>query len=318
MRWIIPRALAPLARALALVVLLAITLTPAWAQGGDGPNPGVHVAPPDGPYTVYLTFDDGPSSSVTPLVLDILAEYDVPGTFFLHGHRIADNEGLVRRMVEDGHAIGNHLWQQDGLTAGSGVSESQLRASWQRTEDEIARALGPELAAVYAQQPVYLIRQPGGSARPFPVPEGVVAITYNWHVSSGDSAPWNPGPGDPPTRPWNYVVGNVVLSWFEPFRYYSVYEYGDGAIILMHDVSPVLPQALPSIIEDLLENGASFGVLPRPGDNPGSMPVLISAPPEWYLYNDPFPGTPADAEADVADPAATTPSLVGTRPDMLP
>jgi peptidoglycan/xylan/chitin deacetylase (PgdA/CDA1 family) len=215
-------------------------------------------------------------------VLDILNAYGVRGTFFLHGHRIKGNEEIVQRILREGHAIGNHLWEQDGLTNASGETEEQLRDSWQKTEDAILAALGPKLAQVYRAQPAKLVRQPGGASRPFPVPEGAQAITYNWHVSSGDSAPWNPGPDGPATRPWNYVYGNVVLSWFEPRRYYSVYDYGDGAIILMHDVAPVLPEALPFIIEDLQENHASFGVLPRPGDAPGSMPVLISAPPEWY------------------------------------
>jgi peptidoglycan/xylan/chitin deacetylase (PgdA/CDA1 family) len=200
----------------------------------------------------------------------------------MHGSRIKGNEALVQRILREGHAIGNHLWQQEGLTNASGETEAQLQASWQKTEDEILRALGPDLGKLYLAQPVRLIRQPGGAAHPFPVPEGVQAITYNWHVSSGDSAPWNPGPNDPPERPWNYVYGNVVLSWFQPHRYYSVYDYGDGCIILMHDVAPVLPVALPYIIEDLQANGASFGVLPRPGDQPGTMPVLISAPPDWY------------------------------------
>lgn len=265
-----------------LVVLIALgPVARIHAQGG----PGVHVAPPEGPYTVYLTFDDGPSSTVTPQILDTLAEYGVHGTFFLHGHRIAGNEALVQRMQREGHVIGNHLWQQDGYTSGE-ATDAELAEAWQRTEDEIVRALGPELAEEYGAVPVRVVRQPGGSSHPFPVPEGVQAITYNWHVSSGDSAPWNPGPDGPAERPWNYVVANVTLSWFEPRRYYSVYDFGDGCIILMHDVAPVLAVALPFIIEDLQENGASFGVLPRPGDEPGTMPVLISAPPEWYAARD--------------------------------
>ena len=267
-----------------LISVLVVVLIPtghSLAQGGAG----VHVEPPSSPYTVYLTFDDGPSSTVTPQILDILKEYDVPGTFFVHGSRIKGNEDLLQRIISEGHALGNHLWEQDGYTAGSGANDKKLRESWQQTEDAIVAALGPELSEIYSQQPVYLIRQPGGSAHPFPVPEDVQAITYNWHVSSGDSAPWNPGPDDPPYRPWNYVYGNVVLSWFEPHRYYSVYDYGDGAIILMHDVAPVLPYALPAIIADLQENGASFGLLPRPEDEPNTMPVLIGVPPDWYEYN---------------------------------
>ncbi len=262
-----------------LVVLLAVVLPVDAALAQDS---GYHLPPPDGEWTVYLTFDDGPSSTVTPQILDILAEYHVHATFFLHGSRIKGNEELVQRIILEGHAIGNHLWEQDGYTNDSGATDEQLQATWQRTEDEIVRALGPELAERYHQQPVYLIRQPGGSAHPFPVPDGIDAITYNWQVSGGDSMPWVPGPDDPPERPWNYVSGNVLLSWYAPHRYYSVYDYGDGTVILLHDVIPVVAVALPVIIEDLQANGASFGVLPRPGDEPGTMPILLSAPPEWY------------------------------------
>lgn len=288
-------------RGFIIIVIVAIAVPligPAYAQ-----NPGTHMPPPDGPWTIYLTFDDGPSRSVTTQILDTLAEYGVHGTFFLHGHRIAGNEDLVRRMIEEGHAVGNHLWHQDGLTQGSGATDAALTESWLKTENEIERALGSDLAKVYHTQPAYLVRQPGGSAHPFPVPEGIAAITYNWHVSSGDSAPYNPGPNDPPERPWNYVVGNVTLSWFEPHRYYSVYDYGDGAIILMHDVAPVLAVALPVIIEDLQENGASFGVLPRSGDAIGSMPVVISAPPDWYAYHAQTENAPAaDVLIDNSEP----------------
>jgi peptidoglycan/xylan/chitin deacetylase (PgdA/CDA1 family) len=264
---------------LGLVIILAAAPfnRPAQAQGG-----GIHLPPPDGHWTVYLTFDDGPSRTITPQILAILDSYGIKGTFFLHGSRIKGNEFLVRRMVREGHAVGNHLWQQEGYTNDSGATDQQLQVTWQKTEDEIVRALGPELAKRYPQQRVYLIRQPGGAAHPFPVPEGIDAITYNWQVSAGDAIPWEPGPDDPPERPWYYLVSNVTLSWFTPHRYYSVYDYGDGTVILMHDVVPVLTVARPSIIEDLLANGASFGVLPRPGDEPGTMPIILSAPPEWY------------------------------------
>ncbi len=50
---------------LAMGCALAAPLAHGYAQGGSG----VHVPPPDGPWTVYLTFDDGPSSSVTPQIL---------------------------------------------------------------------------------------------------------------------------------------------------------------------------------------------------------------------------------------------------------
>jgi peptidoglycan-N-acetylglucosamine deacetylase len=62
---------------------------------------------PDGRPAVYLTFDDGPTDAC-PALLDLLAEHDVPATFFLLGENALRRPDLVRRIVEAGHAIGNH------------------------------------------------------------------------------------------------------------------------------------------------------------------------------------------------------------------
>lgn len=57
---------------------------------------------------VYLTFDDGPSTRVTPRILDILEEENVTATFFVVGDRIAGREDILRRIVKDGHTVGVH------------------------------------------------------------------------------------------------------------------------------------------------------------------------------------------------------------------
>jgi len=55
-----------------------------------------------------LTIDDGPHAVLTPMILDTLAEYDVRATFFLLGERIAGNEAIVQRIIDEGHELGNH------------------------------------------------------------------------------------------------------------------------------------------------------------------------------------------------------------------
>ena len=55
-----------------------------------------------------LTFDDGPDASFTPRVLHILAEKQVPATFFVVGERAERHPELIRRAHDMGHAIGNH------------------------------------------------------------------------------------------------------------------------------------------------------------------------------------------------------------------
>lgn len=65
--------------------------------------------PPDG-NTVYLTFDDGPTPEVTPWVLDQLKKHDAKATFFCIGDRIGKNPELFKRLVDEGHSIGNHTY----------------------------------------------------------------------------------------------------------------------------------------------------------------------------------------------------------------
>lgn len=62
--------------------------------------------PPD--RTLMLTFDDGPDPTFTPQVLDLLSREGVPSTFFTVGDNIVKNPDLYRRIVREGHMVGNH------------------------------------------------------------------------------------------------------------------------------------------------------------------------------------------------------------------
>jgi peptidoglycan/xylan/chitin deacetylase (PgdA/CDA1 family) len=60
-----------------------------------------------------LTIDDAPDSTLTPLILDLLAEHEVRATFFVLGRNIMGNEDLIGRMKADGHELGNHLGRDE-------------------------------------------------------------------------------------------------------------------------------------------------------------------------------------------------------------
>src|SRR5690348_3908301 len=62
---------------------------------------------------VALTFDDGPHPSFTPQILDILARYEVRATFFVIGRFAREHPDIIRRMHQQGHAIGNHTLDHD-------------------------------------------------------------------------------------------------------------------------------------------------------------------------------------------------------------
>ena len=62
-----------------------------------------------------ITFDDGPSRN-TPQLLDMLDQYGIPATFFLLGKQAELHPGIVRRIVAEGHEIGNHSYSNPNLS----------------------------------------------------------------------------------------------------------------------------------------------------------------------------------------------------------
>lgn len=60
--------------------------------------------------TVYLTFDDGPVVGITDFVLDVLSEMNVKATFFMVGDNVLKNLSLARRIITEGHQVGNHTF----------------------------------------------------------------------------------------------------------------------------------------------------------------------------------------------------------------
>lgn len=74
--------------------------------------------------SIYLTFDDGPIPEVTPWVLDCLKEYQAKATFFCIGNNIEKHPELFSRIIEEGHAVGNHT--QNHLNAWKTKTELYL------------------------------------------------------------------------------------------------------------------------------------------------------------------------------------------------
>ncbi len=89
--------------------------------------------------TVALTFDDGPRPDSTPAVLDVLRARGVTATFFVTGSNAARYPDLVRRIVAEGHALGNHTWSHPDL---SGLSAAGRVAEIERTSQAVVDATG--------------------------------------------------------------------------------------------------------------------------------------------------------------------------------
>ena len=88
---------------------------------------------PGAPPTLYLTFDDGPNLRWTPPLLDALQDHQVRATFFLIDEQItAETAPIVRRIIEDGHAIGLHSGSRRPMFLSPAALAAQLRRQAER------------------------------------------------------------------------------------------------------------------------------------------------------------------------------------------
>ena len=103
---------------------------------------------------VSLTFDDGPDSATTPLVLNLLKSYQVSATFFVTGKNAADHPDLIARILDQGHTIGNHTYSHDPLI---------MLKSGQRLKEEIIKTQA--VLAAHGIRPL-VFRPPAGITNP--------------------------------------------------------------------------------------------------------------------------------------------------------
>ena len=173
-----------------------------------------------------LTFDDGPTPN-TPKLLDMLSEYGIPATFFLLGSQAERYPHLVRRMVEEGHEVGNHSYSHPNLRL----------ISSHRKEEEIRRT--HEILAALDATPV-LLRPPYGSYDKYTeeVAENLGMSVLLWSMDSRD---WK-------ALPVNYAALRSARG--------TVYAPGAlRGVFLFHDTHKRTVDDLPRIIRDLREGG---------------------------------------------------------------
>lgn len=137
---------------------------------------GKSLIAPRKPGELALTFDDGPNPTVTPRLLDLLAEHKVPATFFLLGSHAAAQHDLVRRIVAEGHLIGNHSWSHPNLALCSG---KRIRRELTSTRDALQQIAGA---------PVKYFRPPFGARRPatLSIARELDMIPVLWNAMTSD------------------------------------------------------------------------------------------------------------------------------------
>lgn len=198
--------------ALLLIFALFFTLLPPSAAFGA-----------DGQKVAAFTFDDGPHKTITPELLDALAERGVRATFFVNGKNAERYPEIVQRAAAEGHQIANHTYSHSQLTK---LSNENVVYEVSRTQDYLSELLGED---------EYLVRVPYGA--------------INDRVKGLIGAPvimWSVDP----------TSGRVMSA--DRMRDGIVSTAHDGAIILMHDTSRANLTASIEAIDQLLAQGYTF------------------------------------------------------------
>lgn len=175
---------------------------------------------------VALTFDDGPSSSVTPRVLDTLKEYDAKATFYMLGQNAANFPDVARRVADEGHEIANHSISHANLKA---VSAERVKKEIIEATDQIEKATGVKPNS---------FRPPYGNYNQTVI-DNATAVEQPIIMWSVD------------TLDWQSRNANAV---FEKVRHNT----RSGSIVLMHDIHQTTADALPQIMEYLSTEGFEF------------------------------------------------------------
>ena len=187
---------------------------------------------------IYLTFDDGPNSGTTNVILDILKEEKVPATFFVTGF---GPDELIKREYDEGHTVALHTNVHDYAQVYASVDA--YFADLSAVSERVKRITGVESK---------IIRFPGGSSNTVSrhYATGIMSTLveevqkrgyryYDWNISSGDAGNTTLASG---------VYSNVVNSLSKE----------RSNMVLMHDVKTYTRDALRDIIRYGKENGYTF------------------------------------------------------------
>lgn len=220
----------------------AVAATPTNSKPNEKPTGKAPV--PTGNKVAYLTFDDGPSHNTTK-VLNVLKEHNIKGTFFVNGKNTAEANALYKRIVAEGHSIGNHTYSHDYKEIYK--NKELFMASLLKLEQHILSQTGVKMN---------IVRFPGGSNNQVSWKYGSKSLTreiaaelnnrgyiyYDWNVDSTDASKINQSKTN---------IVNGVLNGTKGQKQINV---------LMHDTSSKnsTVAALPEIIAGLKKQGYSF------------------------------------------------------------
>ncbi|WP_411681905.1 polysaccharide deacetylase family protein [Clostridium thailandense] len=224
---------------------------------GEVNNQGVNVEQAlveDGKKTAYLTFDDGPSVTVTPKILDTLKQYKINGTFFVLGSNIEQGEEskeVLKRTFEEGNSIGNHSYTHNlkKLYPHNRVNVDYFMEELDKTNKSLQNVLGQDFNT-------RIIRMPGGyMSRQYYKDPNLSAFNAKLKEKNMCYIDWNAYDFDSEGKWKNseQLLEEVKSSVGDKQK----------VVILMHDTygKEETAKALPKIIEYLKNQGYEFKTL---------------------------------------------------------
>ena len=183
---------------------------------------------------IYLTFDCGYENGNTPAILDALKKHDAPATFFVVGHFLESAPEMVKRMVEEGHTVGNHTYHHYDM---SKISDP---AAFQKEMDDVRtlfqETTGTEMAMYY--------RPPQGkySETNLQMAKDLGYSTFFWSLAYVD---WNVDAQPSHEEAFSKLTGRIH----------------PGAVVLLHNTSKTNGEILDELLTKWEEMGYTFGKL---------------------------------------------------------
>ena len=194
------------------------------------------------PKTAYLTFDDGPTQAVTPLILDLLKQENIKATFFVLGANVVKNPDILKRAYLEGHYIANHGYSHNYSKIYK--SAESVLEEYNKTEKCIQKAIGNE------KYSSHLFRFPGGysGGKYADIKKKAGKILNENNISYID---------------WNVLTGDAqgANTKEKIMKNLKKYSKNKGTIVvLMHDASSKILtyETLKEVIDYLRNEGYTF------------------------------------------------------------
>ncbi len=177
----------------------------------------------------FLTFDGAPHPPNTNKLLDVLSKYNVKATFFIEGHRMEKEWPCAKRIIDEGHAIGNHSYNHPDFKT---LSLQQCIEEVESADDIIQKKLGIKTP---------LLRPPNGSISPeaakYFEDKGYKIMLWSYSVKDWTS------------REASETAERILDGLKE-----------DEAIIVLHDHVELNPQVLEIVLPVIKERGYEFAI----------------------------------------------------------